>query len=174
MSRITLNVGGIRFETEAATLKRFPNSKLSRECQQLAENKEVFFDRNPYIFSFILDSYRYGSIHVPHGVCSSYLQAEIEFWELPINAVQPCCLKALYGHDDDIEDIEALYHSFPHFDKFVSQGEALIEVHGGSKALRIWNFVNDAKSSRKATVGIKIHVLLTLLLLQGNVSAFVS
>ena len=86
MQRISFNIGGIRFETEEATLRKFPESRLAQEYSGV---NEIFYDRNPYIFSFILDCYRYGSLHLPHDICSTYLQAEVEFWRIPLDVVQP-------------------------------------------------------------------------------------
>ena len=48
-NRITLNVGGIRFETYKATLKKIPATRLSRLTEALANYdpllNEYFFDR---------------------------------------------------------------------------------------------------------------------------------
>ena len=53
MTKVVLNIGGVRFETEEATLQKFSKTRLARECSR---DKELFYDRNPYIFSFILDA----------------------------------------------------------------------------------------------------------------------
>ena len=48
-NRITLNVGGIRFETYKTTLKKIPATRLSRLTEALANYdpllNEYFFDR---------------------------------------------------------------------------------------------------------------------------------
>ena len=149
MARITLNIGGIRFETEESTLQAFPRSRLARE---IIGDKNLFYDRNPYIFSFILDCYRYGSLHFPHDICSSYLQAELDFWELPVDVVRPCCFKALYGQDDDIQDIENMCKDFPHL-KLRSDGKPK------STCLKIWSLVDDATSSKKALVRANTSII---------------
>ena len=55
-NRITLNVGGIRFETYKATLKKIPATRLSRLTEALANYdpvlNEYFFDRFDTINSF--------------------------------------------------------------------------------------------------------------------------
>ena len=62
-NRIILNVGGIRFETYKATLKKIPATRLSRLTEALANYdpvlNEYFFDRHPGVFSQILNYYRY-------------------------------------------------------------------------------------------------------------------
>ena len=54
-NRITLNVGGIRFETYKATLKKIPATRLSRLTEALANYdpvlNEYFFDRHPGVFA---------------------------------------------------------------------------------------------------------------------------
>ena len=56
-NRIILNVGGIRFETYKATLKKIPATRLSRLTEALANYdpvlNEYFFDRLEYSFYFL-------------------------------------------------------------------------------------------------------------------------
>ena len=152
MTRIALNIGGIRFKTQEATLQKFSTTRLAREC---SGNKELFYDRNPYIFSFILDSYRHGKLHLPHDICSSYLQAEIDFWEIPIDVLRPCCFNAFYGYDDAVSDIEYIGKHFPHLKLGNREEKIESEVPYKSKALMIWTLVDDAKSSRQALVSVR-------------------
>ena len=71
-NRIILNVGGIRFETYKATLKKIPATRLSRLTEALANYdpvlNEYFFDRHPGVFSQILNYYRYEEMkyQTPH------------------------------------------------------------------------------------------------------------
>jgi len=68
-NRIILNVGGIRFETYKATLKKIPATRLSRLTEALANYdpvlNEYFFDRHPGVFSQILNYYRYEEMKYP-------------------------------------------------------------------------------------------------------------
>ncbi len=61
-NRITLNVGGIRFETYKTTLRKIPATRLSRLTEALANYdpvlNEYFFDRHPGVFAQILNYYR--------------------------------------------------------------------------------------------------------------------
>ena len=151
MTRVVLNIGGVSFETEEATLQKYPETRLAREC---CGDKEHFYDRNPYIFSFILDMYRYDSLHLPRDICSSYLQAEIEFWEIPLDALKPCCFKALYGQDAGVNDIEFISKTFPHLSLCKRDDNS---VPCKTTVLTIWKFVDDAKSSRQAMVSLSFH-----------------
>ena len=62
-NRIILNVGGIRYETYKATLKKIPATRLSRLTEALANYdpilNEYFFDRHPGVFAQILNYYRW-------------------------------------------------------------------------------------------------------------------
>lgn len=62
-NRIILNVGGIRYETYKATLKKIPATRLSRLTEALANYdpilNEYFFDRHPGVFAQVLNYYRY-------------------------------------------------------------------------------------------------------------------
>lgn len=61
-NRIILNVGGIRYETYKATLKKIPATRLSRLTEALANYdpilNEYFFDRHPGVFAQVLNYYR--------------------------------------------------------------------------------------------------------------------
>lgn len=67
-NRIILNVGGIRYETYKATLKKIPATRLSRLTEALANYdpvlNEYFFDRHPGVFAQVLNYYRYAALIV--------------------------------------------------------------------------------------------------------------
>ena len=113
--------------------------------------KNYFYDINPYMFSFILDSYRYGTLHLPHDICSCYLQTEIDCWEIPVDALRPCCFKPLYG-DDDFGDIEFIGKTFPHLSLSKGDENCVTEVPCKSTVLTVWKLYDDAKSSKQELV----------------------
>ena len=65
-NRITLNVGGIRFETYKATLKKIPATRLSRLTEALANYDpvldEYFFDRHPGVFAQVCLLFFFGIV----------------------------------------------------------------------------------------------------------------
>lgn len=91
-NRVTLNVGGIRFETYKATLKKIPATRLSRLTEALSNYdpvlNEYFFDRHPGVFAQILNYYRTGKLHYPTNVCGPLFEEELEFWGLDANQVR--------------------------------------------------------------------------------------
>lgn len=103
-NRITLNVGGVRYETYKATLKKIPATRLSRLTEALANYdpvlNEYFFDRHPGVFAQILNYYRTGKLHYPTHVCGPLFEQELEFWGLDANQVEPCCWMTYTVHRD--------------------------------------------------------------------------
>ena len=95
--RITLNVGGLRYQTTKGTLLRVPNSVLTElaenalRTEEPGVNYEYFFDRSPALFPAILDYYRLRELHLDHAVCPRLLQQELEFWKIPESALADCC-----------------------------------------------------------------------------------
>jgi len=90
--RVVLNVGGLRHETNKATLKKIPATRLSRLTEALANYDaildEYFFDRHPGVFAQILNYYRTGKLHYPTDVCGPLFEQELEFWGLDANQVR--------------------------------------------------------------------------------------
>nr|BAE75955.1 potassium channel Kv3 [Trichonephila clavata] len=103
-NRVVLNIGGIRFETYKATLKKIPATRLSRLTEALANYdpvlNEYFFDRHPGVFAQILNYYRTGKLHYPTNVCGPLFEEELEFWGLDANQVEPCCWMTYTVHRD--------------------------------------------------------------------------
>jgi potassium voltage-gated channel Shaw-related subfamily C protein 1 len=94
-SRIVLNVGGTRFETQRATLKKLPATRLSKLSPRLSFYdpvlNEYFFDRHPGVFSQVLNYYRTGRLHYPTNVCGPLFEDELSFWGIQREEVEPCC-----------------------------------------------------------------------------------
>lgn len=94
-SRVVLNIGGTRFETQRATLKKLPATRLSKLTPQLSYYdpilNEYFFDRHPGVFSQILNYYRTGRLHYPTNVCGPLFEDELSYWGIQREEVEPCC-----------------------------------------------------------------------------------
>lgn len=101
-SRVVINVGGKRFETQISTFSSYPDSLLgtmfsARNTYLLKKdsNGEIFFDRNPDAFEAILHlyiykkiyfdySYRTGNIYCPKNIPKEVLQDEIDYFGIVI------------------------------------------------------------------------------------------
>ncbi|KRY50566.1 Potassium voltage-gated channel protein Shaw [Trichinella britovi] len=111
-NRIILNVGGVRHETYKHVLKKIPATRLSRLTEALANYdpvlNEYFFDRHPGVFAQILNYYRTGKLHYPTNVCGPLFEAELEFWGLDANQVEPCCWMTYTQHRDTKETLTVI------------------------------------------------------------------
>ncbi|XP_072370320.1 putative potassium channel regulatory protein [Scyliorhinus torazame] len=86
---VILNVGGMKFTTFAATLKRYQDSKLARMLEGgdpdfRVVNGQLFVDRDGSLFCYVLDFLRTRQITLPAGF-SDYdrLMREADFYDLP-------------------------------------------------------------------------------------------
>ncbi|KAL4240904.1 hypothetical protein ACF0H5_001686 [Mactra antiquata] len=159
--KIRLNIGGLDFVTYEDTLKRFPESKLanlSTSADNYDDDKhEYFFDRNPVLFAFVLDAYRKGEIHLPSDICGPTFRNELEFWELSLSHVAPCCWKALYKRDDDIKTVHKLMESY----KRNASMRLILDYHSTWRK-KLWLFLEDPYSSKFAMAWVTFISILVI------------
>ncbi|XP_074641338.1 potassium voltage-gated channel protein Shaw-like [Tubulanus polymorphus] len=114
--RIRLNVGGTTFQALRSTLTRHPNTVLSElnEHDQSYDSTigEYFFDRNPLIFSSVLEYYRTGELHIPSNLCGPAVHIELEFWGMKFDDVAPCCQTNVLRYDVEVRKREELLREF--------------------------------------------------------------
>ena len=77
----------------------------------------------------------------------------------PLDALRPCCFKILYGHEDDVDDIEFIGKIFPHLSLCDGDSNSATAVQCKSTVLTVWNFVDDANSSRQALVSFYLNAI---------------
>lgn len=99
--RVTINVSGMRFETQLRTLHAFPNSLLGdpekRNRYFDHHRNEFFFDRSRVAFEAILYYYQsYGKLRRPQSVPIDVFLDEVRFYELGDFAIDK--LKADEGY----------------------------------------------------------------------------
>ena len=92
-----LSISGVRFVSDHAILQHLPESRLatlSKEDPQFdpADNA-YFFERNPLFFPHILQAYKPGAtrFHISHDLCAQAMFDELEFWQIPLELLSPCC-----------------------------------------------------------------------------------
>ncbi|XP_026471033.1 potassium voltage-gated channel protein Shaw-like [Ctenocephalides felis] len=166
-NRIILNVGGIRYETYKATLKKIPATRLSRLTEALANYdpilNEYFFDRHPGVFAQVLNYYRTGKLHYPTDVCGPLFEEELEFWGLDSNQVEPCCWSTYSVHRDTQSTLAILDKL--ELDSEQPTEQAVARLFGFEDALlggrlttwqrlkpRVWALFDEPKSSTGAKV----------------------
>lgn len=92
---IDINVSGKHFTAKLQSLRKYPNTLLGSELLRLFydhKKGEYFFDRDPELFRFILNYYRFGKLHISEIECPGALQDELDFFGIPNSAFDECCL----------------------------------------------------------------------------------
>ena len=154
---VTLNVSGVVFRTQKDTLKKAPGSLLYDLTETSpyyhAETKQYWFDRNPHIFQYILDFYRYGDLHFPHSWCGPTIKRELDFWEIEERHIAACCWNTYREFAEQKETVETLGSAFNDIDRFPRKKHnncffaCCFKVRKG-----IWHFLEDPNSSPFAQV----------------------
>ncbi|XP_045202054.2 potassium voltage-gated channel protein Shaw-like [Mercenaria mercenaria] len=169
-SIVTLNIGGTIFKCYAKTLTAFPDSKLAHlnfQCDFYdSKQKEYFFDRDPVLFSYILDSFRKGAIHLPNDVCGTTFKEELEFWEISPRYVAPCCWGALYRSEGDKATMNALIQRFQQNPNTLLMQEKKLGIRS-----KLWLFFDEPVSSRPALVW---SVFISCVIVMSTVVDFLS
>ncbi|XP_074601150.1 potassium voltage-gated channel protein Shaker-like [Brevipalpus obovatus] len=91
--RVTINISGLRFETQLRTIQTFPDTLLGDPQRRIRYydylRDEYFFDRNRYCFEFILYFYQSGGkLRRPACVALEDFVDEVRFFELGENAFE--------------------------------------------------------------------------------------
>ncbi|KAL3856843.1 hypothetical protein ACJMK2_011554 [Sinanodonta woodiana] len=166
-SEITvINIGGKRFETTKGTLRNHPNSKLARLNKTSEEYDfdkcEFFFDRNPVLFEWILDYYRYGLMHMPLDVCVNKISEELDYWELSSETIAGCCRQKYREMMHEYATYLALKKEFEH--DLHEEKQQCAEVSTLQKLRKkIWIFLDDIESSKPAKIFGMIYYLMIIL-----------
>ncbi|KAJ1169932.1 hypothetical protein NDU88_001817 [Pleurodeles waltl] len=172
-SKITINVGGVRFKTHSSTLKTFPGTKLANLTESHASSiynfdpnlKEFFFDRNPSVFGYVLEYYRTGRLHFPSEICKSVFIQELEFWEINESQLAHCCWLNLNKKDCDVE------HFNVWDDKDQTDGEGLLTTNSTGRTdfscrarcqPKIWALFKIPPSSASAVCMMLVSLLITI------------
>lgn len=187
-TRLYLNVGGQKHETFVSTLASIPDTRLAwiaeralKDPRPLGQKREFFFDRNPAVFTHILNFYRTGKLHCPRDVCGPLFEEELNFWGLDEKQIETCCWAKYDEHrdaeeklqgfsrdedqDSDFEDIDSGSGDI----EIPSSGSELCAEHDSRRATarmrhpwhtmkkKIWKTFDDPYSSKFARVRITTH-----------------
>lgn len=165
-TRIIINVGGFRHETNIATLQNIPDTRLAWIVENSSNSdvsgpREYFFDRHPTAFAHVLNFYRTGKLHCPAEMCGPMYEEELKFWGVDEKQMEPCCWGKYTQHREAEENLKAFvgpgFEDLRTSDTFSSglgSNESLGE--GGTKWQRwqpkMWAILDEPHSSRLAKV----------------------
>lgn len=113
---VFLDISGTIFKTEISIMETIPNSRLAELTDGLKkvksnrnqQNKVFYFNRDADSFKHILNAYRDGQLHMSRDICPQQFMKELEFWQIPLKLLAPCCWQTFYGTHDDLEILRAL------------------------------------------------------------------
>lgn len=157
---LTINVSGIRFQTWQSTLQRFPDSLLGSadSMREFYDDKrrEYFLDRDPYLFKFVLNFYRFGKLHCSQEDCPAAFEEELQFYGFSIYDVGDCCWEyctprqrsvLIENNDDALEGETITYDG------------NLCELHCEPKLTlrqKIWQTIGPSKTTK---TGVIFHII---------------
>ncbi|CAF1619118.1 unnamed protein product, partial [Didymodactylos carnosus] len=136
---------------------------------------EYFFDRNPNVFSQVLNYYRTGKLHYPTNVCGPLFEDELSYWGLQREDVEPCCWMTYTRHRSTQETLqiidsleldtlcstkEDIMKKF-HYEDEILQGREL----STGKRIRtiIWQIFEESRSSTISKIITVISVFFILI-----------
>ncbi|KAL4223345.1 Potassium voltage-gated channel subfamily B member 1 [Mactra antiquata] len=156
--KVVINVGGTIYKSRKTTLRNVPGTKLS-ELNEASEhydrnNNEYYFDRNPFLFSYILDYYRSGAMHIPRNICSIYTREELRFWGLGDGCISECCSKYYFDELDDNTTFEYIKDEFYSLQSNIdTQSEEMLKQSPFQRfRQRAWVFIDNHGSSMAAKI----------------------
>lgn len=186
--KVTLNIGGKIFKTRRTTLRNVPGTKLAELNPGDTDHynrfsDEYFFDRNPAVFGFILDYYRYGTMHIPRNICTRAVKDELKFWGLKDGCISECCRKFYFDSLDEFATYEMVKAEFYSLPTYVALSPSTVSTKVSAKSSwtwvnfreKAWVFIDNHESSFAAKMFALIYygliVLSILCVFVGTVPA---
>ncbi|CAH8629069.1 unnamed protein product [Schistosoma rodhaini] len=171
--RALINVGGIKHEILWNIVDRYPNTRLGKlhhvnninDLLNLCDdydpiNNEYYFDRNPIIFSNILNFYRSKKLHYNDMICVIDFKEELYYWGVNENFIKSCCSHRYHQQIDLIEDEikkeENCIRQITLIDEFGNSCYANIKRQG-------WNLLEKPHTSGAARVFAIVSIIFILL-----------
>ncbi|KAK3091552.1 hypothetical protein FSP39_020760 [Pinctada imbricata] len=161
---VQLNLRGTVFMTNIKKFQLFPDSRLGQLYRNghflKTKENEYFFDRNPSLFHFILDTYQDGKLHIPKSICSTVIRKELQYWKLEEDILGKCCLHAFYQDDSNMRIHKEFTNLFKdEKDEFnlannrvKTTEENKKESRRPNRRERIWKMISDPNSSKFSQV----------------------
>lgn len=160
---ITLNVGGIKHQTQISTLMKLKNTRLTdvADKAKLSGQKEFFFDRHPDLFPYILNFYRSGKLHMPTNICGPLIKEELNYWKIDDKDIQQCCWVHYINHEETFDMIER-FEKDEHHHKVATEAISEKASFFQKQRPKIWRGLQEPSTSTPAKVSF-CHKIRTLI-----------
>lgn len=170
---VILNVGGQIFETYKSTLTRLKTCKLARQSELRRYYREgkgdYFFDRDPQLFSVVLNYLRTDELHLPTYLCGPAVQREFDYWGIDEEDIERCCWQPYNTWKTQNKSLEKL-----EYDRKRSMTQQHLEKDRRSphfwtrcKAI-VWNFLQNPNTS----LGAKIYAWISIIFVFLSIFSF--
>ena len=70
------------------------------------KRNEYFFDRDPELFTYVIQFYRKGTLHFPEDECACSFKGELDFFGIVNNHLGDCCYEIFQEKHDDFLDYQ--------------------------------------------------------------------
>ena len=88
-----VNIDGISGKFNVDTVVKFFGSQLDQFLCSVDSNEEGFYhiERRRNAIQALVDYSMSGKLHIPENICLNSFLSELEFWNIPIYNLDPCC-----------------------------------------------------------------------------------
>ncbi|XP_029442481.1 potassium voltage-gated channel subfamily V member 2-like [Rhinatrema bivittatum] len=162
---LILNVGGVVFQLDSSAAARYPRTRIGRlvACTDLNgklglcddfsfERSEYFFDRDPMVFRYVARFYCSGVLWVMDELCPTSFMEEIEYWGIPLSYSHSCCHSLFEEHQDELEEHRKVQRELQAELEPLAQEEHFEGKWFSELRKKIWNLVENPRSSAPARV----------------------
>ena len=153
VERITVNVGGQKYQIPKKNLEAYPDTLLSSDRKMYfydRERQEFFFDRDPVLFKYIVEYYRTGQFHLADNVCQEAIGDEMAFYGIPTEHVSDCCCDGICFDEQAGQDY---YNSdAKEFSHYLGKRLFGVTIYETSRRAKLYKFLTDPSYSLSSAV----------------------
>ena len=152
VDRITVNVGGQKYQIPKNNLEVYPDTLLSSSTRMKfydKERNEYFFDRDPILFKYVVEYYRTGQFHLADSVCEEALKDELAFFGVPKEHVSHCCCDGIDFEEKTAEN----YYSEKELSNYLGkQVSGITTYKKTSRRAKLYKFLTEPNYSLCSSV----------------------
>ena len=171
--KVIINVGGVRHEVMWRLFLKRPLTRLgmlakARNHETIIQfvdsysldDNEIYFDRDPLVFTSILNYYRTDKLHCVDETCVLDFAAELEFWMISDINLEICCVEKFFARKDKtLEVVERERKNQPELEELEDFGVGYFARY----QKQLWDLFEKPQSSLAAKIVSIVSVSLVLI-----------